>query len=50
MRVGAGREQRLQRAEVELLRRVDELMVIMEQEAVKLVEMIQGGPEEEPRL
>ena len=32
------------------LRRVDELMVIMEQEAVKLVEMIQGGPEEEPRL
>lgn len=31
-------------------RRVDELMVIMEQEGVKLVEMIQGGAEEEPRL
>jgi len=33
-----------------LLRRVDELMVTMEQEAVKLVEMMQGGAEEEPRL
>jgi biopolymer transport protein ExbB len=32
------------------LRRVDELMVTMEQEGVKLVEMMQGGPEEEPRL
>lgn len=32
------------------LRRVDELMVIMEQEAVKLVEMFFGGAEEEPRL
>lgn len=32
------------------LRRVDELVVIMEQEAVKLVEMMQGGQEEEPRL
>jgi len=32
------------------LRRVDELMVTMEQEAVKLVEMMQGGAEEEPRL
>lgn len=32
------------------LRRVDELMVIMEQEGVKLVEIMQGGPEEEPRL
>lgn len=32
------------------LRRVDELMVIMEQEAVKLVEMFFGGAEDEPRL
>jgi biopolymer transport protein ExbB len=32
------------------LRRVDELVVTMEQEAVKLVEMMQGGPDEEPRL
>lgn len=34
------------------LRRVDELVVTMEQEAVKLVEMMQGGDaaEEEPRL
>lgn len=32
------------------LRRVDELMVIMEQEGVKLVEIMQGGPEEDPRL
>ncbi len=32
------------------LRRVDELVVTMEQEAVKLVEMMQGGPEDEPRL
>jgi biopolymer transport protein ExbB len=32
------------------LRRVDELVVTMEQEAVKLVEMMQGGAEEEPRL
>ena len=31
-------------------RRVDELMVIMEQEGVKLVEMLQGGAEEDPRL
>ena len=33
-----------------LLRRVDELMITMGQEAVKLVDIIQGGPEEEPRL
>lgn len=32
------------------LRRVDELVVGMEQEAVKLVEMMQGGAEDEPRL
>ena len=32
------------------LRRVDELMVTMEQEASKLVEIMQGDPEEEPRL
>jgi biopolymer transport protein ExbB len=32
------------------LRRVDELVMTMEQEAIKLVEMMQGGPEEEPRL
>jgi biopolymer transport protein ExbB len=32
------------------LRRVDELVIIMEQEAVKLVEMMQNGAEEEPRL
>jgi biopolymer transport protein ExbB len=32
------------------LRRVDELVVTMEQEGVKLVEIMQGGPEEEPRL
>ncbi len=32
------------------LRRVDELVVAMEQEAVKLVEILQGGAEEEPRL
>jgi len=32
------------------LRRVDELVVAMEQEAVKLVEIMQGGGEEEPRL
>ena len=32
------------------LRRVDELVVIMEQEAVKLLEIMQGGLEEEPRL
>lgn len=31
-------------------RRVDELVMIMEQEAVKLVEMMQHGAEEEPRL
>ncbi len=31
-------------------RRVDELMMIMEQEGVKLVEMLQGGAEEDPRL
>lgn len=31
-------------------RRVDELMVTMEQEAIKLVEIMQGGVEEEPRL
>ncbi len=33
-----------------LLRRVDELMITMSQEAVKLVDIMQGGPEEEPRL
>jgi biopolymer transport protein ExbB len=33
-----------------LLRRVDELMITMGQEAVKLVDIIQGGLEEEPRL
>ncbi len=33
-----------------LLRRVDELMITMGQEAVKLVDIMQGGPEEEPRL
>jgi biopolymer transport protein ExbB len=32
------------------LRRVDELVVIMEQEAVKLLEMLHGGAEEDPRL
>jgi biopolymer transport protein ExbB len=32
------------------LRRVDELTVTMEQEAVKLVEMMEVGPDEEPRL
>lgn len=32
------------------LRRVDELVVTMEQEAVKLVEIMQGGVEDEPRL
>ena len=32
------------------LRRVDELTVIMEQEGVKLVEMMQVGADEEPRL
>lgn len=32
------------------LRRIDELMVTMEQEAGKLVEMLQGGQGEEPRL
>lgn len=31
-------------------RRVDELVMIMEQEAVKLVEMMQNGAEDEPRL
>lgn len=31
-------------------RRIDELVMIMEQEAVKLVEMMQHGAEEEPRL
>ncbi len=31
-------------------RRVDELVMIMEQEAVKLVEMMQNGAVEEPRL
>jgi biopolymer transport protein ExbB len=33
-----------------LLRRVDELMITMGQEAVKLVEIMQGDAEEEPRL
>ncbi len=33
-----------------LLRRVDELMITMGQEAVKLVEIMQGDGEEEPRL
>jgi len=33
-----------------LLRRVDELMITMGQEAVKLVDIMQGGPDEEPRL
>lgn len=33
-----------------LLRRVDELMITVGQEAVKLVDIMQGGPEEEPRL
>ncbi|MFW6092778.1 MAG: MotA/TolQ/ExbB proton channel family protein [Pseudomonadota bacterium] len=33
-----------------LLRRVDELMVTMEQEGVKLVEIMHGGDDEEPRL
>lgn len=32
------------------LRRVDELMVMMEQEAIKLVEIMQDTGEEEPRL
>jgi biopolymer transport protein ExbB len=32
------------------LRRVDELTKTMEQEAVKLVEMMEVGPDEEPRL
>jgi biopolymer transport protein ExbB len=32
------------------LRRVDELTMTMEQEAVKLVEMMEVGPDEEPRL
>ena len=32
------------------LRRVDELVIFMEQEAVKLVDILQGGLEEEPRL
>lgn len=32
------------------LRRVDELVMIMEQEAVKLVEIMQNGVEDEPRL
>jgi biopolymer transport protein ExbB len=32
------------------LRRVDELVMIMEQEAVKLVDIMQSGTEEEPRL
>jgi biopolymer transport protein ExbB len=32
------------------LRRVDELMVTMEQEAGKLVEIMQGGPDDDPRL
>ncbi len=32
------------------LRRVDELMVTMEQEASKLVEIMQGGPDDDPRL
>jgi biopolymer transport protein ExbB len=32
------------------LRRVDELRMIMEQEAAKLVEMMEVGPDEEPRL
>jgi biopolymer transport protein ExbB len=32
------------------LRRIDELVVTMEQEAVKLVEILQGDREEEPRL
>lgn len=31
-------------------RRIDELMMTMEQEGVKLVEIMQGEPEEEPRL
>jgi len=33
-----------------LLRRVDELMITMGQEAVKLVDIMQGDGEEEPRL
>jgi biopolymer transport protein ExbB len=33
-----------------LLRRVDELTKTMEQEAVKLVDMMEVGPDEEPRL
>jgi len=33
-----------------LLRRVDELMITMGQESVKLVEIMQGDGEEEPRL
>jgi biopolymer transport protein ExbB len=32
------------------MRRVDELVMIMEQEGVKLVEIMQGGSEDEPRL
>lgn len=32
------------------LRRVDELMVTMEQEASKLVEIMQSGPDDDPRL
>jgi biopolymer transport protein ExbB len=32
------------------MRRVDELVMIMEQEAVKLVDIMQSGAEEEPRL
>ena len=32
------------------LRRVDELMVTMEQEASKLVDILQGDREDEPRL
>jgi len=32
------------------MRRVDELMISMEQEAVKLVEILQGDRQEEPRL
>ncbi|MFU8814098.1 MAG: MotA/TolQ/ExbB proton channel family protein [Pseudomonadales bacterium] len=32
------------------LRRVDELTMLMEQEGVKLIEMLQSGADEEPRL
>jgi hypothetical protein len=33
-----------------LQRRVDELVMTMEQEAVKLVDILQGQVEDEPRL